>query len=114
MPSGPHALRQLLESYTRPRGMQLKMVAEVDSVQTVLSLVARGVADTVLPLSATRAWIYPQTLHMAVMVAPAIRNRLVLAVPKARPGTLLSRYASQLLRTLVQQHFDDAAPPVGG
>lgn len=113
MPRGPHALRQLLESYARPRGMQLKMVAEVDSVQTVLSLVARGVADTVLPLSATRAWIYPETLHIAAMVAPAIRNRLMLAVPKARPGTQLSRYASQLLRTLVQQHFGDAEPPAG-
>lgn len=113
MPRGPHALRQLLESYTRPRGMQLKILAEVDSVQTVLSLVARGVADTVLPLSATRAWIYPQTLHVASMVGPAIRNRLVLAVPKARPGTQLSRHAIQLLRTLVHQHFEVTEPSEG-
>ena len=105
MPSGPHALRQLLEQQTQPRGLPLKLVAEVDSIQTVLSLVARGVADTVLPLSATKAWAYPQALQVAAIHAPVIRNRLVLAVPTARPATQLSRFASQLLRELVTGHF---------
>ncbi len=106
MPSGPNALRQLLEQHTRPRGLPLKLVAEVDSVQTVLSLVARGVADTVLPASATKAWAYPQPLHSAAIHAPAIRNKLALVVPTARPATRLSRFAGQLLRELVAQHFD--------
>lgn len=105
MPSGPNALRQLLEQHTRPRGLPLKVVAEVDSVQTVLSLVARGVADTVLPLSATRAWAYPQALHVAGIHNPAMRNQLVLAIPTARPATRLSRFAAQALRELVSMHF---------
>jgi LysR family nitrogen assimilation transcriptional regulator len=105
MPSEPHALRQLLEQHTRPRGLTLKLVAEVDSIQTVLSLVARGVGDAVLPASATKAWAYPQTLHVAVIHAPAIRNQLVLSVPAARPATRLSRFANQLLRELVATHF---------
>lgn len=109
MPSGPNALRQLLEQHTRPRGLLLKLVAEVDSVQTVLSLVARGVADTVLPLSATRAWNYPQPLHIATIHAPAMRNQLVLAVPTARPATRLSRHAAALLRALVADHFGPTA-----
>jgi len=106
MPSGPHALRQLLEAYTRPRGMSLNLVAEVDSVQTVLSLVARGVAEAVVPESAVRAWIYPQLLHVSTLVSPAIRNRLVLGVPKARPSTQLTRHARQLLKDLIGRHFD--------
>jgi LysR family nitrogen assimilation transcriptional regulator len=105
MPSGPNALRQLLEQHTRPRGLPLKLVAEVDSVQTVLSLVARGVADTVLPLSATRAWSYEPTLNVATIHSPAMRNQLVLAIPTARPATRLSRYATEALRELVAQHF---------
>lgn len=106
MPCGPHALRQLLEQHTRPRGLPLKLVAEVDSVQTVLSLVARGVADSVLPVSAVKAWVYPEPLFAAPIHAPAMRNKLVLAVPNARPATRLSRFASQLLKTLVVEHFD--------
>ncbi len=105
MPSGPNALRQLLEEHTHPRGLPLQLVAEVDSVQTVLSLVARGVADTVLPLSATRAWTYAPTLNVATIHTPAIRNQLVLAAPTARPATRLSRFVSKTLRELVAQHF---------
>ncbi len=111
MPSGPNALRQLLEQHTRPKGLPLKLVAEVDSVQTVLSLVARGVADTVLPVSATRAWNYPQPLHVAAIHAPAMRNRLTLAAPTARPATRLTRFASQVLRELVAAHFNGMSPP---
>jgi LysR family nitrogen assimilation transcriptional regulator len=105
MPSAPNALRQLLEQHARPRGLPLKLVAEVDSIQTVLSLVARGVADTVLPLSAIKAWNYPEQLYVSLIRAPAMRNQLVLAVPKARPGTRLSRFAIQLLRELVLDSF---------
>lgn len=108
MPSGPNALRQLLEQHTRPRGMALRLVAEVDSVQTVLGLVARGVAETVLPESALRAWHYPQPLQVAAIHGPAIRNKLVLAVPAARPATTLSRAAVILLRSLVLEQFGRA------
>jgi len=112
MPSGPHALRQLLEQHTRPRGLTLQLVAEVDSVQTVLSLVARGVADTVVPLSAVKSWAYPQPLNVAAIHAPTIRNQLVLMVPMARPATRLSRFASLALRELVAEHFGPGGVPV--
>lgn len=105
MPSGPNALRQLLEKETRPRGLPLQIVAEVDSVQTVLSLVARGVSHTVLPQSALRLWSYAQPLHVAAIHAPVIRNRIVLAVPKARPATRPSRLAVELLRALALEHY---------
>jgi LysR family nitrogen assimilation transcriptional regulator len=105
MPSGPNALRQLLERETRPRGLPLRIVAEVDSVQTMLSLVARSVSHTVLPQSALRLWTYPQPLHAASIHAPAIRNRIVLAVPKARPATRPSRFAVEVLRALALEHY---------
>jgi LysR family nitrogen assimilation transcriptional regulator len=108
MPSGPNALRQLLERETKPRGMPLSIVAEVDSVQTVLSLVARGVSYTVLPQSAVRLWIYDKPLHRAAIHAPAIRNRIVLAIPKARPATRPSRWAAQVLRELALEHYGSA------
>lgn len=109
MPRTPNALRQLLEQHARPRGLALQIVAEVDSVQTVLSLVARGVAHTVLPSSATRQWGYAQPLHMASIHAPVIRNRVVLAIPRARPATGPSRLAAELLRQLVQSQYGSEA-----
>ncbi|MES2362430.1 MAG: LysR substrate-binding domain-containing protein [Pseudomonadota bacterium] len=109
LPSKPNALRQLLESEARPRGYLLKVVAEVDSIKTVLSLVARGVAATVLPASAIREWTHDTPPFMAAIHAPVIRNRLCIAVPKARPATRLSRSLVQLTRELCLQYYGDAA-----
>lgn len=111
MPSGPHALRRLLEEHTAPRGHQLRIMAEVDSVQTVLSIVARGIADAVLPASALHEWTSPERMHMAAMHAPVIRNKLALAVPAARPATRLTRHAMQLLKQIVPRHFTSASTP---
>ncbi|MFC6280484.1 MULTISPECIES: LysR substrate-binding domain-containing protein [Polaromonas] len=108
LPSKPNSLRQLLESEARPRGYLLKVVAEVDSIKTVLSLVARGVAATVLPASAIREWTHSTPPFMAAIHAPVIRNRLCIAVPKARPATRLSRSLVQLTRELCVQYYGDA------
>ena len=108
LPSRPNSLRQLLESEVKPRGLLLKVVAEVDSIKTVLSLVARGVAATVLPASAVREWEHDSPPFTAAIHAPVIRNRLCIAVPKARPATRLSRFLVQLTRELCEQHYGDA------
>lgn len=105
MPSGPNALRSLLESHTRPRGLPLSIVAEADSVQTILTLVSRGVAHAVLPRSAASLWTYAQPLHSAPIVSPTVRNRIVLAVPRARPATRATRATAQLLRALALEHY---------
>jgi LysR family nitrogen assimilation transcriptional regulator len=67
--------------------------------------VARGLVDTILPVSAVKAWVYTEPLYVAAIHAPVMRNKLVLAVPAARPATRLSRYAGELLRELVKSHF---------
>lgn len=105
MARGPNALRRLLESYTEPRGLPLHLVAEVDSVHTVLSLVARGMGDSVLPWSAANVWAAPLGLHVAQVVAPVVRNRLVLAVPRARPANRVTRFAEQLLKRVVAEQL---------
>lgn len=111
LPSKPNSLRQLLESEVKPRGYLLKVVAEVDSIKTVLSLVARGVAATVLPSSAIREWSDKKPPFIATIYAPVIRNRLCLAVPKARAATRLSRFLVQLTRELCLQHFEALPGP---
>lgn len=105
MPSAPNALRRLLDEHTSPRQIELNLVAEVDSVHTVLNLVSRGVADSVVPASAPRQWGLKDRLGVAEISAPAIRNKLILAVPTARPGTRLTVFGAQLLRDLVKIHF---------
>jgi LysR family nitrogen assimilation transcriptional regulator len=105
MPSAPHALRRILEEHAAPRGHALQVLAEVDSVQTVINLVARGVADSVVPAGVSRQAGKAGDLHVAAIHAPVIRNRLVLGLPAARPATRLIQGGAQVLRELVLQHF---------
>lgn len=105
LPSAPHALRRILDEHAAPRGYGMRVVAEVDSVQTVLTLVERGVADAVLPANVPHQSGRGAALHVGAIHAPAIRNKLVLAVPTARPATRLSRFGMELLRELVARHY---------
>jgi len=97
LPSAPNAIRSLLDAALRSRGITLQVVAEVGAVQTVLALVAKGMACTVLPESAV-----PQdaALQSAAIGPPAIRNKLVLATPLARPATRLTRDTTALVEAL--------------
>lgn len=111
LPSKLTSLRQLLEGEVKSQGYMLKMVVDVDSIKTALSLVARGVAATVLPASAMGEWTDKNPPCVATIHAPVIRNRLCIAVPKARPAMRLSRFLVRLTRELYLQHYVDATRP---
>ena len=112
LPSKPNSLRQLIEAEVVRRGCVLKVVAEVDSIKTVLTLVARGVGATVLPASARSEWTIDTPPFMASIYGPVIRNRLCIAMPKARPATRLSRFLVRLTRQLCEKY--DSVPGTKG
>ena len=58
-----------------------------------------------------REWTDKKPPYMAAIHAPVIRNRLCIAVPKARPATRLSRFLVQLTRELCLQHYAEAKRP---
>lgn len=107
LPSGPNAIRSLLDSSLGPRGIALQVVAEVGAVQTVLALVAQGVAHTVLPASAVPADARAAGLQSCAIGPPAIRNTLLLATPLARPATRLTRETAALLEALDYRHLGE-------
>lgn len=109
LPGAPNAIRGLVDAALKPRGIKLQVVAEVGAVQTVLSLVERGVGCTLLPASALSLAEAPERFRRAAVGPPAIRNSLVLAVPRARPATRLTRETAKLLAEL-----DFRAPPSRG
>jgi LysR family nitrogen assimilation transcriptional regulator len=55
-------------------------------------------------------WTHPAPLHTAVIHAPAIRNRLVLAVPCAKPAMKMTDFTVKLLRRL-SSAMAGAGPP---
>jgi LysR family transcriptional regulator, nitrogen assimilation regulatory protein len=103
LPSSGNALRTLVDDAARRAGVTLQVVAEVDSVHTVLSLVRGGVGSTVMPASGVRGYADASgaaPLRMAVIGPPAIRNTMVLAAPRERPQTRLARETAALIAQL--------------
>lgn len=100
LPSAPNAIRGLVDSILRPRGIELPILAEVGAVQTVLALVAQGVCCTILPDSALSGSPEGRHLPHALIGPPAVWNSLVLAIPLASPSTRLTRGAQRILREL--------------
>jgi LysR family nitrogen assimilation transcriptional regulator len=100
LPSAPNAIRSLVDATLRPRGVELQVVAEVGAVQTVLSLVARGLGCTILPESALSLGGDGLRFNHARIGPPTIRNRLVLATPHAGPNTRIVRETVALIKGL--------------
>jgi LysR family nitrogen assimilation transcriptional regulator len=99
LPSPPNAIRGLLDTRLKPRGVDLQVLAEVGAVRTVLALVNAGMGCTVLPESALMPGV-DDALPRSPVGPPTIWNTLVLATPAARPATRLQRGTAALLRDL--------------
>jgi len=96
----PNAIRTLIEGASRRKGAQLRVVAEVEAVHTILELAARGQGDVVLPRSAVALHSKERGVRLAIgtIRAPEVRNNLVLATSRNRPMTLLARETMRLIR----------------
>lgn len=100
LPSAPNAIRTLLDAILREKEIRLKVIAEVASAPTLLSLVSQGVAYTVLPASAAQTAIALKHVQVSRLSGPVIHNRATLAVPRTRPLSRLGREVIALVRTV--------------
>lgn len=98
LPGAPNAIRSLIDALIRPRHIELKVVAEVGAVNTVLSLVAQGIGCTILPEGALALGAPGLALQHARIGPPAININMVLAVPRAGPTSRLLRETVDLLK----------------
>jgi LysR family transcriptional regulator, nitrogen assimilation regulatory protein len=85
LPSRPHGLRERLELAARSAGVELKLVAEIDSLPQLKALATRGVASTVLSLSAVRDEWRTRSVEARLIVDPPIQRTVSLCFPKGRP-----------------------------
>lgn len=105
LPSRPQALRMLFDEADKEQQLPLRIVAEVDTIKMVLSLVARNVGCSIVPASALKTWPSQETVHVAQIVNPVIRNNIVVATPSARPNNRLVTAAKGIIKQLVKQYF---------
>ena len=100
LPGVHNPIRSLVDAFMLPRRIALNVVAEVGAVHSALSVVEEGLACSILPDSALHLSRCPERIRAAPIGPPALRNRLVLAMPRARPASRLVNETVKLLRSL--------------
>lgn len=98
--SGSHTIRQVVDAATIQRQIALNIIAEVDSVRGLLSLVADGAGYSVVPQTAVSAALLKKGLQMCPIGVPALSSNLVLAIPQAGASSRLLNGTVQLLRQI--------------
>lgn len=104
LPGSHNPIRSLVDSVLLPHRIVLNVVAEVGAVHTALAVVEDGLACSILPDSALRLGSGKAGIQAVPIGPPAIRNLLVLAMPRARPASRLISETAKLLRELDFRH----------
>lgn len=99
IPNRQQMLRNLVEIECARHNVTLNVVMEIDTVSSMLGLVARGFGYAVLPANALEVEYRPEGLA-AVPITPTILNRVVLATSTQHQ---LSSLAQRTLELLLQQ-----------
>ena len=93
LPSQIHGLRAQVESWAGRNTIRLNIRMECDALPSLLELVAAGHGCTLLPRAAVSREIAEGRLSAARLIGPALRRRLVLAMPPDREnGAELARH----------------------
>lgn len=100
LPSAAHALRQLVEAIYGSRRVRLRVVAEIESFETLAAAVAEGLGATVLPLSVAAALAEQAGLRLHQFGDPATAMTLSLSTAEDTSPSDAARVIHRLLAEL--------------
>jgi LysR family nitrogen assimilation transcriptional regulator len=102
LPCMPNGIRMLVEAKCRMHDVPLSIAAEVNSLQSMLTVVQTSKDRySIVAERVAHDGMQAGLLHIARIHSPAILNTLSLATARHRPESRLQRGAKQLLHELV-------------
>lgn len=87
LPSKEHGLRRIIDDACARAGVELNVVAEIDSLPNIKKAVQAGVADTILSPGAVAEEAAGCTLSMATLGKPHLSRKVTCATCVMRPVT---------------------------
>ena len=103
LPSRPNAFRILIEGEMMTIGKRPNVVLEVDSLNSILSLVKEGMGHAILPSYTLRNFENASAFCETPIDSPSIRSRLRLVWSARRPTTQTQRRATEVVAEVVRQ-----------
>lgn len=102
LPGPGHGLRRAIEAAWRPRGEQLDVVVEVDSLTHLKRLAFEIGVHTILPAAACRDEIAEGRLMARRIVDPPLRRPITLATSTNRPLSVAGKTVHALVRDMLR------------
>lgn len=103
MPARPHAIRMLVETVLSNAGRKPHVVLEIDSVTTILDLVADGAGFAIFPAWAVSTSSRKEEYQLRPIASPDLFTRLCIATPARRSATQTQQAALDLLADLCRK-----------
>ena len=112
IPSRPNAIRMQVEAELAAQGLKPTIALEVDSVASILELVADGAGSAVLAGHAMRNSGQPRAFAARPIGSPRVRSAVSMAVSSQRPTTLTQQSTQELIRQLATGMAATPAQPI--
>lgn len=101
LPSREHGLRRIIDEAYAPLGLQLDVVAEIDSLPSVKKAVEAGIGGTILPLVSIAEERAAGKLRATRIASNRMSRRVVCAICAARPSTPACTAVSALVHEAI-------------
>ena len=111
LPAPEHGLRMLLESYAAANRLKLRPIAEVNTIQQLIDVVASGVGCSLLSYAAVVQEVQQGLLAAVDVVGPEISRPVFVASRATAAPSIATSSLSHLLRELAQQLIADGRWP---
>ena len=101
MPSSEHGLRRIIDDACAPLGLQLEVIAEIDSLPSVKKATEAGIGSTILPLVSVAEEIAAGKLQASRIASDRMSRRVVCATNVTRPSTPASSAVIALIQEVI-------------
>lgn len=111
LPGREHGLRRIIDDVCKPLGVQLDMVAEIESLVSVKRATEAGIGSTILPESAVAEEVAQGRLRTAEIASASMSRRVVCATNVRRPGTVAAAAVVAVVYEVMQKMTTSGAWP---
>lgn len=111
LPGREHGLRRIIDDACVPDGLQLEIVAEIESLNSVKRATEAGLGNTILPLGSVAEEVARGSLRTIEIDSPRMSRRVVCATNTTRPPSTASAAVIQLINEVAFGMVESGAWP---
>ena len=111
LPGREHGLRRIIDDSFAPSGLELNVVAEIESLNSVKRATEAGIGHTILPLGSVAQEVAEGRLRVTEIDSARLSRRVVCATNTTRPASLASAAVFQLILEVIHDMVESGAWP---